>query len=80
VGIGVFPFFDVFYPGAVYPNGYIMLRLASHRAGMAADALAIVNNETVVHDNNPFKFSILRIMKRGRERFGYWEDRGFGIC
>ena len=43
--VGEFTFFDVLYPGAIDANRHLMLALARHGAGMAADAFAIVDQK-----------------------------------
>ena len=47
--VGKHSLFDVFDPGAIHTDGHMVLCLACDRAGMAADALAIIDNETVFH-------------------------------
>jgi hypothetical protein len=48
-GIGVQAFFDVFHPGSVYADGYLIFSFACDRAGVASDALAIIDYEAVFH-------------------------------
>jgi hypothetical protein len=50
--IGENPLFDVFYPGPIHPDREIMLLLAGYSTGMTSDALAIVNDEAVIHCRN----------------------------
>src|SRR5262249_52418235 len=40
---------DVLYPGAEAAQGHAVLFLACHRAGVAADALAVIDDEAVTH-------------------------------
>jgi hypothetical protein len=40
---------DVFHPSSVHPDGSVVLRFTGHGAGVAADALAIVDDKSVVH-------------------------------
>ena len=40
---------DVLHPGAIHREGNMILRLARHRAGVTADALAVVDDESVSH-------------------------------
>jgi hypothetical protein len=47
--VGIFTFFHVFHPGAVYAQGNVIFGFAGNGAGMAADALAVVDNEAVSH-------------------------------
>jgi hypothetical protein len=47
--IGKYALLRLFHPGPVYANGDIVFSFAGYRAGMAADALAVVNNESVLH-------------------------------
>lgn len=44
--VGKRAFFDVFDPCAIHADRHLMLALARHRTGVAADALAIVDYET----------------------------------
>lgn len=56
VGRGKGALFDVLDPCTVDADGRVVFRLAGHRAGVAADALAVIDNESVVHndeDGNP---------------------------
>lgn len=47
--IGKGPLFHIFNVGAINPQGHIVLRLASHRAGVTTDTAPIINDESVVH-------------------------------
>jgi len=47
--IGVSAFFNVLYPSAIHAERNIMLFLASHRAGVTADASVLINDEPVTH-------------------------------
>jgi len=47
--IGKFAFFDVFNPRPINSDGNLMLRFACHRASVATDALAVINDESEVH-------------------------------
>ena len=42
------PLFYVLDPGPIDPDGYIMLGFAGNRAGVAADAVAIVDYESKI--------------------------------
>jgi hypothetical protein len=44
-GVGKLALLDVFHPGAKGPQRHIVLGLAGERAGMAADALAVIDDE-----------------------------------
>jgi hypothetical protein len=44
----------ILYPGAVHGQRNMILRLACDCAGMAPNALAIVNNKAVSHSNLGF--------------------------
>lgn len=41
--------FDIFYPGPVHAERHIMLGFAGYRTGVAANALAIVDNKSKIH-------------------------------
>ena len=45
LGVGPGPRLDVLDPGAVHAQGYVMLGLARHRTGVAADARRLVDDE-----------------------------------
>ena len=45
--IGKLTFLDVLDPRSIHADGYVMFGLARHRAGVAADALALVDHEGV---------------------------------
>ena len=47
--IGKCSLFDVFYPGAIYADRHLVLGLAGDRAGVAADALSVVDYEAKIH-------------------------------
>ena len=47
-GIGKCSFFNVLHPSSIHADWDVVFRFASHRTGMATDAAAIVNDETVV--------------------------------
>lgn len=47
--IGEFAFLDVLNPGAVHAQGHQVLGLASNGAGVASDALAVIDDEAVFH-------------------------------
>lgn len=40
---------DVLYPGAIYADRYFVLGFARNRARMAADTLAVIDDEAEVH-------------------------------
>ena len=48
-GVGKCSLLDVLHPGAVYGEGNVVLGFAGDGAGMAADALAVVDDESVSH-------------------------------
>ena len=48
-GGGVLPFVHVFHPGAELSDRYVVLGLASDRAGVTPDAGSLVNGESVSH-------------------------------
>ena len=41
--------FHVLDPGAIHAQGHVILGLASHRAGMAADAFPVIDYKSVSH-------------------------------
>jgi hypothetical protein len=45
------PLLYVFHPRAVYADRHFVLGLARYRACMAADTLAVVDDEAVVHES-----------------------------
>ena len=47
-GIREAPFFDVFDVGSIHANGNFVFRFTCHRTGVAADTLAVVDDETEV--------------------------------
>ncbi len=46
--VGELALLDVFHPRAVYPYGNIVLGFTCHSAGVAADALALVNDKCIL--------------------------------
>ncbi len=48
LGLRELALLDIFHPRAVHTDGYVMLLLARHRAGMTADALTVVYDEPVI--------------------------------
>ena len=46
--VGKLPLFYILDPGPIDPDGDIMLCFTSNRAGVAADAVAIVNYESKI--------------------------------
>ena len=46
--VGELPLFYILDPGPINPDGDIMLCFTSNRAGVAADAVAIVNYESEI--------------------------------
>src|SRR5260370_361757 len=48
-GVREHPLLDVLHPRAVHPERDLVLLLAGHRAGVTADALALVDDEAVSH-------------------------------
>jgi hypothetical protein len=49
--------FDILDPGSVDPKRNIVFRLASHRAGVTADALVLVDDKTVSHATSPTQWA-----------------------
>ena len=47
-GVGELPLFYILDPGPIDPDGDIMLGFAGNRAGVAADAVAIVDDESKI--------------------------------
>src|SRR5579859_86271 len=47
--VGKSSLLDILHPGAVHGERDVVLGLASHRAGVAADALAVIDYESVSH-------------------------------
>ena len=43
------PFLSLLDPSPIYPYGYVVLRLASDRAGMTANTLPVVDYESKFH-------------------------------
>jgi hypothetical protein len=52
-GIGEFTLLNVFDPSSVDANRNVVLRLAGHRAGVAADTATVVDDETQVGQGAP---------------------------
>ena len=62
--VGELPLFYILNPGPINPDGDIMLCFTSNRAGVAADAVAIVDYESkiqIVFLIRVFKFIFTRI-------------------
>ena len=57
--IGELPLFYILDPGPINPNRDIMLCFTSNRAGVAADAVAIVNYESKIQD-----IFLMRVFKK----------------
>jgi len=52
--VGELAFFDVLYPGAVDTDGDVVFGFTRHCTGVAADALALVNDKGILgHDSYP---------------------------
>jgi len=47
--IGISAFFNVLYPSAIHAKCNIVFFLASHRAGVTADAPVLIDDEPVTH-------------------------------
>jgi hypothetical protein len=47
--IGIKSFLDVFDPGAIHPDGNVVLFLARNRTRMTTDATVLIDNESVAH-------------------------------
>jgi hypothetical protein len=47
--VGVEAFFDVLHPGSIHANGHLIFSFACDRAGVASDAFAIIDYESVFH-------------------------------
>jgi hypothetical protein len=58
-------FFNVLHPGSIHTDREIVFLFACNRAGMTANALAIVDNEPVVHGKSLyiFRFQITDLEK-----------------
>jgi len=56
--VGKLAFFDVFYPCPIYADWNIVFRFTSHRASMATNTFAVINDKAVVH----IVFRTLRVM------------------
>jgi len=54
-GTGKFAFFYVLHPRPVHSDRQFVFLLASDGAGMAADALTVVNDEAVVHGKTLYR-------------------------
>jgi hypothetical protein len=50
VGLRVFTLLDIFDPCAKGAEGNFVLRFAGYRAGVASDALAVVDYESISHE------------------------------
>jgi hypothetical protein len=48
-GVGVEAFFDVLHPGSIHADRNLIFSFACDRAGVASDALAIIDYESVFH-------------------------------
>ena len=48
-GAGKFSFFHILHPRSIHTNRKIVFLFARDRARMAADALAVINDEAIVH-------------------------------
>jgi hypothetical protein len=74
-----FPLFDVFDPGAVNPEGDLVLFFAGHAAGMAADTFAMVDQETEFH-MDPCRWNMTRLASDVSHRdvivfsVAFWSD------
>jgi hypothetical protein len=61
-GVGELALLDIFHPRAVYPYGNVVLGFTCHSAGMAADALALVDDKRVLRQTCfPFNYSVVSI-------------------
>jgi hypothetical protein len=47
--VGKCSLFNIFHPGAVYSEGYLVFRFTCDRTRMTSDTLSGINNETVIH-------------------------------
>lgn len=50
--VGIRARLDILDPGAVYAEWHLILRLARRRAGVTADALALVDQKSVIRHKN----------------------------
>ncbi len=48
-GIGIRALFYIFHPSAIHAEGDVVFGFARDSAGMAADAVAVIDNESVFH-------------------------------
>ena len=48
-GVRIGALLDVFDPGAIYAQRDVVLSFTCYRAGMTADAFAVVDDEAVIH-------------------------------
>ena len=63
--IGERSLLHVLDPGAVDPQGDVVFRLAGHRAGVTADAAAIVDDKSVIHREKEKRFELIRSLGSG---------------
>jgi hypothetical protein len=61
--MGELTLLDIFHPGAIYTDGSLMLCLAGHGAGMAADALSIVDNEPEIQSSSSSSDVLVCVVK-----------------
>ena len=47
--VGVGALLDVFDPGAIHAERHVVLGFAGYRAGMTANALAVIDDKSVLH-------------------------------
>ena len=70
--VGECSLLDVLDPGAIHGQGDVVLGLAGDSAGVTADALAVIDDESVSHSG-----SLFRQRRRTAVRLGYCIRRGF---
>jgi len=94
--VGVDAFLDILHPGTVHAHRHLVFGFARHRAGVAPDALAVIDYEAVFH---PRKFSarknqsysdalevaalLLNLLAKQRENDGalsFWLTPKCAIC
>jgi hypothetical protein len=49
-GVRELALLDVLYPGAKHADGYVILFLARHRAGMTPDASILIEHKAIAHE------------------------------
>ncbi len=86
--VGEYALLNVLYPGPVHADRHLVFSLARHRAGVAPDALAVIDDESVFHPRkiDPEKSIILGSIQKGsylgdaawrekQDRMERWDSR-----